>query len=202
MTIFKLITIMLAVLPTLLFAAEADPHAADRAQMLTILQEAEQGINQQNIDLFAKHIADDARVTWLNAEVSVGPQGVRDYYQKMVGAGKDAILSRYMTHHQVTDPARFYGDTVAVANGTMQDEFTPHARNPFKFDSRWTATLVKQGDVWKIASLNFSTNSFNNVLIDELKSKIISTALMASLTGLFLGVFIGARWARKRLNSK
>jgi hypothetical protein len=125
-------------------AEEMDSHAADRQQLLAMMQECEQGINAQNIELLAKHVDESARVTWLNGEVSVGPDGVRQYFRQMVGNDPGAVLSRYTTHAQVDGHARFYGD-VAVANGTMEDEFTPRARGVFKFHSRWTAVFVKQG---------------------------------------------------------
>jgi hypothetical protein len=166
-------------------AEGVDTHAADRQQLLSIMAESERGINEQNIDLLATHVDESARITWLNNEVSVGPEGVRQYFKRMVGSGADAVLSRYTTHASVTDHARFYGD-VAVANGTMEDEFTPHARGVFKFHSNWAATFVKKGDQWKIVSLNFSTNTFNNSLIDELRQKIWMFSIAGALAGLLL----------------
>jgi hypothetical protein len=172
-------------------AEEVDVHAEDRAQLRSILAESERGINFGDISLFTKHIDEDARVTFLNGEVVTGPQGVQAYFQRMVGDDANAVLSQYETKAAVSDLARFYDD-VAVANGTMHDVFTPKARGVFEFDSIWSVTFVKKAGTWKIVSLHFSTNAFNNALTEELKSKIWQVALMVALAMmvLMLGVMV------------
>jgi len=172
-----------------------DPRSADRQQLLGILGDIKQGINEAKIELMTKHIDDTAVVTWLNAEVSTGPEGVRGYFARMVGNGPDAVLSKYATEPKIDQQARFYGD-VAVANGTTEDEFTPHHRAPFRFSSRWTATLLKKDGEWKIISLNLSTNTFNNALTKELERYAIYSAAGGLAGGMLivgLGCFIRRR---------
>lgn len=176
-------------------AEDADAHAQDRLQLRRILEESQRGINTQEIALFTKHIATEARVTFLNGEVVQGPQGVQDYFRRMVGNDPAAVLSQYQTKADVADLARFYGD-VAVANGTMHDVFTPKIRGVFEFDSKWSATFAKQDGVWKIVSLHFSTNAFNNALTEELKEKIKQSALLAALTVAI--VMLAISWLRRR----
>ncbi|WP_265946628.1 YybH family protein [Dechloromonas sp. A34] len=167
-----------------------DERAADRQQLLGILGDIEHGINDANIELMVRHIDDKAVVTWLNAEVSQGPDGVRAYFKRMVGSGPDTVLSKYQTHPKISQPAIFYGD-VAVANGTTEDEFTPHRRSVFNFSSRWTASLRKVDGQWKIIALNLSTNTFNNALISELER----FALLTGVGGLLGGLLLAAAWA-------
>lgn len=170
------------------YAAE-DDRAADRQALLLILKDVETGINDANVDLMARHIDDKAVVTWLNAEVSNGPDEVRAYFRRMVGDAPGTILSKYSTHPQIAGPATFYGD-FAVAHGTTADEFTPHHRSVFRFDTRWTASLRKSDGQWKIVALNLSTNTFNNVLTAELER----TALYTGLGGLAAGVVAAGAW--------
>jgi hypothetical protein len=195
-TIVRWILLTSMVLSSLAIAEEADPHAQDRLQLRSILEESQRGINTQEISLFTKHIAPEARVTFLNGEVVQGPQGVQDYFRHMVGNDPNAVLSQYQTKADVVDLARFYGADVAVANGTMHDVFTPKARGVFEFDSKWSATFAKQDGVWKIVSLHFSTNAFNNALTDELKEKIKQSALLAALT--VAVVMLAVNWLRRR----
>ena len=166
-----------------------DGHAADRQQLLHILDDIERGINEANIEMMVRHIDKKAVVTWLNAEVSHGPDDVRAYFKRMVGSGPDTVLSKYVTHPKISQQAIFYGD-VAVANGTTEDEFTPHRRSVFKFSSRWTATLRKTEGQWKIIALNLSTNTFNNALIVELEQ----LAVFAGAGGLLGGLLLSAAW--------
>lgn len=185
----SLLVFLLSCLLGTALAFGEDERAADRQQLLGILGDIERGINDANVELMVRHIDDKAVVTWLNAEVSQGPDGVRDYFRRMVGSGPDTVLSKYQTHPKISQPAIFYGD-VAVANGTTEDEFTPHRRSVFHFSSRWTATLRKLDGQWKIIALNLSTNTFNNALISELER----FALFTGAGGLVGGLLLAGAW--------
>lgn len=191
--LFRSLGATFLLLGSVVFAQGADSRKEDRQQLLAILAEIERGINEVNIDLMAKHFDEKATVTWLNAEVSHGPEGVRSYFKRMVGNGPDAVLSKYVTHPQISQSTQFYAD-VAVANGTTEDEFTPHHRGPFNFHTVWTATLIKREGKWKIISLTLSTNTFNNVLIDELKQY----AVYAGMGGALLGMLLVTAWCYLR----
>ena len=111
-----------------------DPHAEDRKQLLQIFSEIENGINEQNIERMVAQMDENATVIWLNAEASRGHADIKAYYKRMVGTG-DAILKKYTTKAKVAAPARFFGD-IAVADGTMDDEFFPIKRDVFKLDRK------------------------------------------------------------------
>ena len=165
-------------------AENPDPRADDRQALLKVFSEMEAGINDQNIERFLAQMTDDAVVTWLNAEVSRGKPEIRAYYKRMVGH-KDAILSKYLTKATVSAPARFYGD-VAVANGTMADDFYPIKRDVFKLDSRWSSTSAKINGEWKVVGLHFSSNVFTNTLTAELERAIWYAGGGGLLAGLLL----------------
>jgi len=165
-------------------ADSPDPRAEDRKALLKVFSEMEAGINDQNIDRFLAQMTDDAVVTWLNAEVSRGKPEIRAYYKRMVG-NADAILNKYLTKATVSAPARFFGD-VAVANGTMADDFFPIKRDVFKLDSRWSSTSAKINGEWKVVSLHFSSNVFTNNLTAELERAIWYAGIGGLLAGLLL----------------
>lgn len=168
------------------FAAAADdPHAEDRKQLLQIFAEIEKGINEQNIDRMVAQMDENATVVWLNAETSRGHKEIRAYYNRMVGKSGDAILSKYLTKAKVAAPARFFGD-IAVADGTMVDEFVPIRRDAFKLDSNWSVTCAKLNGQWKVVHLHLSSNVFNNNLLDEVKHMVWYAAAGGVLAGLVL----------------
>lgn len=181
-----------------------DNHQAERQQLKIMLTDIEQGINGGDIELMAKYIDAEGTVTWLNAEVSKGPSEVRDYFKRMVGHGKDAVLSKYETHPKIDQTTRFY-DNVAIASGTTEDTFTPHERAAFKFTTRWTATLLQRDGEWKIASLSLTTNSFNNALTQELERYVIFAGAGGAGAGLLTGlacVFLFCRNRKKKICTK
>lgn len=174
-------------------AADNDPHAADRKQLLQLMNEVESAINEQNVDRMLTQFADDATITWLNAEVSRGKAEIKAYYQRMVGA-EGAILKKYLTKASLGAPARFYGN-IAVAEGSTADEFFPWKRGIFKFDSRWSGTMAKFDGQWKLVSLHLSTNVFTNPLIAEYEQMLRLVGIGAFAAGLLLMFFL-MRWLR------
>ena len=146
-------------------AADPDPHAEDRKELLKVFREIEASINAQDVDRMVQQMAPNATVTWLNGEVSRGHAEIKAYYDRMV-KGEKRILDKYTTAAKVAAPARFFGD-VAVADGTTEDEFFPVARGPFRLSSRWTSTSAKIDGQWKVVGLHLSSNVFTNPLMDD-----------------------------------
>lgn len=173
--------------------APNDPHAADRQQMLHIFREVEASINEQSLDRMVKQMDPAATVVWANGEISRGPAEILAYYDRMV-KGPDRVLSRYTTKAKLNGHARFLADgNVAIADGTMEDEFTSTLRGPFKLNSNWTTTLAKINGEWKVVALHLSANVFNNVLLDDAKKAIAYTTGGGLLAGALIGWFLGRR---------
>jgi Domain of unknown function (DUF4440) len=197
----RTLTALTLLLATSVFAQPApgspeDPHAADRQLLLKIFHEVEESINSQSLERMAKQMDDNAVVVWANGEVSRGPKEVLAYYDRMV-KGPDRILTKYLTKAALHGHARFLGDgTVAIADGTMEDEYFPIVRGPFKLSAKWTTTAAKINGEWKVVALHLSANVFNNVLLDEAKSALLYTGVGGLVGGLAVGWFIGSRRRR------
>lgn len=183
-----------ALLRPLPMTAQTDLHQDDRQALLKILAEVEKAINAQDIDGILAQMRPDCTVTWWNAEISRGHDEIRAYYRRMV---KDPgrIISKYTTHAKLGDHARFIGsgEDVALADGSMEDEFFPIIRGPFQLNSRWSATAAKSGGEWKIVNLHLSSNVFTNVLISELTQALWITGGACLFAGGLAGWFIGRR---------
>jgi hypothetical protein len=177
--------------------AQTDLHHDDRLALLKILSEVEKAINAQDVEGILAQMGPDCTVTWWNAEISRGHDDIRAYYRRMV---KDdgRFISKYTTQAKLGDHARFIGSgaDVAVAEGTMEDEFFPIIRGPFKLNSRWSATAAKSDGVWKIASLHLSSNVFTNTLISELTRALWYAGGAGLIAGGLAGWFLGRRQKR------
>lgn len=172
-------------------------HDQDRQEMLKILDQVQAAINGQSMDKLVALMTPQTTVTWLNGEVSRGPEEVKSYYYRMV-QGPERILTKYETSAKIAAPARFLGDgTIAVADGTSHDHFTPAARGFFELDSRWSTTLQKIDGQWKIINLHLSANVFNNNLLDEVKQLILYVGAGCLVAGLALG-YLASRFLLAR----
>ncbi len=174
--------------------AQEDLHQHDRQALLKILSEVEKAINAQDIEGILAQMSPDCTVIWWNAEVSRGYDDIRAYYRRMV---KDPgrIISKYTTQAKLGEHARFVGvgSDVALADGSMEDEFFPIVRGPFKLNSRWSATAAKSGSEWKIVSLHLSANVFTNSLISELTRALWYAGCAGLVLGGLAGWFLGRR---------
>ncbi len=178
-------------------AAEADPYVADRQALLHVFREIEAGINAQDIERMVAQMSPQATVTWLNGEVSRGHDEIRAYYQRMV-KGEQRILDRYLTSAKVGASARFFAaGQIAVADGTMEDEFFPVARGPFKLSSHWSSTSAKIDGQWQVVALHLSSNVFTNSLMTEAKNALWYAGGGGLVTGGLLGFLLG-RLRRRR----
>lgn len=167
-----------------------DPYAADRQELLRIFAEVEGSINSQSLERMAAQMDPEAVVVWANAEVSRGPKEILEYYDRMV-KGKGRILTKYLTKAELHGHARFLADgTVAIADGSMEDEFFPVIRGPFKLSSKWTTTAAKINGEWKVVSLHLSANVFNNVLLDETKALLLKGVLAGAAAGALLASLV------------
>jgi SnoaL-like domain len=183
-----------ALLRPLPMTAQNPLHQEDRQALLKILSEVEKAINAQDIDGILAQMRPDCTVIWWNAEVSRGHDEIRAYYRRMV---KDdgRLISKYTTRAKLGDHARFVGSgaDVALADGSMEDEFFPIIRGPFKLNSRWSATAARDGGEWKIVSLHLSSNVFTNELISELTRALWYAGGAGLVVGGLAGWFLGRR---------
>jgi ketosteroid isomerase-like protein len=182
--------------------AQNDLHQEDRQALLKILSEVEKAINAQDIEGIIAQTSPDCTVTWWNAEISRGHDEIRAYYRRMV---KDPgrIISKYTTQAKLGAHARFVGSgaDVALADGSMEDEFFPIIRGPFKLSSRWSATAAKSGGEWKVVNLHLSSNVFTNTLISELTRALWFAGGAGVVIGGLAGWFLGRRTRRRSLPS-
>jgi len=190
-----------ALLQPMPLKAQDDLHQEDRKALLKILSEVEKAINAQDIEGIVAQMSPDCTVTWWNAEISRGHDEIRAYYRRMA-KDEGRIINKYVTQAKLGAHARFVGSgaDVALADGSMEDEFFPIVRGPFKLNSRWSATSAKSGGQWKIVNLHLSSNVFTNVLISELTRALWYAGGVGLLAGAIAGWFLGRRARPSRVS--
>ncbi len=185
-------TVRLCLLLLLTFAFVApvlaqDPTEAEHNQLRALRDDMVDAVNKNDIDRLLTHLAPNVVVTFEDAEVARGPEGVRAYYQKMM-KGPGAIVASFQTSVAVDDLTVLYGDDTGVAFGSADDKFTLSSGTQLALKSRWTATLVKQDGKWAVAAFHASAGMFDNPILDKMKT----TAYIAGVFGLVMGLTLGA----------
>lgn len=170
---------------------EADPTAAITALRSSLVD----SFNKGDLDRLLSHLAPDVVITWQNGEICRGPEQVRTYYNKMMN-GPDKIVASVHSDPQVTD-RKVYGDW-AVSWGVMNDHFKLTDGRDLKMDSKFTATIARIGEEWKVTSFHLSVNAFDNSILSLAMSKTATwTGIAAGAIALILGIIVGRMGRRK-----
>jgi uncharacterized protein (TIGR02246 family) len=188
-------------LATPLAAQEKKEHPA-HDELRAVKKKLVDAVNTNDLETLLSLLDDDVVVTWQNAEVSRGPKQVREYYDKMM-KGPNKIVDTIKIDPTVDDLSHLYGDaTTAVAYGGSKDRYKLSDGRDFVVESRWSATAVKRGGQWKIASFHASANMFDNpVMWIALRKGMTWTGIGAGALGLLLGVIV-TRFIGRRRQSK
>jgi ketosteroid isomerase-like protein len=153
------------------------------------------GMNSGDVEAQLAFLHPNVVVTWHNAEVSRGREGVRNYLDRML-KGPSAVVSKFGAEVKVDELSILYGTDTAIAFGSAHEHFTLTSGRSFDFTGRWSATLVKEGGKWLVANLHTSDNIFDNPLLNQVKAMLPWVAGGALLLGL-LGGWVIARRGRR-----
>jgi hypothetical protein len=80
----------------------------------------------------------------------------------------------------------------------MHDRFVLTDGGEMAFNSKFTATIARRGQVWKVTSFHLSVNAFDNAILHYAVRKIAMwTTLIALPAGLLIGFLVGRLRQRK-----
>jgi hypothetical protein len=137
----------------------------------------------------------DVIATWQDGTTSKGYDEVLAEFDKL------SKFIKKMTVQPTTDMRVILEDgKVAVSSGNMRDTYDlarggqgiGHPPAQVALESRWSATLIKEGGSWILVSFSASTNAFNNPVIHlYLKSRVLIGAGLAAIVGLIVGFLVG-----------
>lgn len=97
---------------------------------------------------------------------------------------------------EADERAQIYQGTFAVARGDTRERYELTDGRSFDLNGRWTATLVKDGDAWKLLAVHTGVNFLDNPVIALVGKSNVWTAAMAAGLGLLAG-FVGGWFARR-----
>lgn len=166
-------------------AAVEDPA---HNELRALRSEVIEAITKGDIDAVVAHVHPNVVVTWQNAEVCRGVAGLRDFFNRM---GKTTFKG-YKVPPTPDDLTILYGGDTGVSFGKVVGEYTLLGKQ-LEFNSRWTATLVKENGKWLLASYHVSLNALDNPLINGAKQSLVWIGVGAGVAGILVGFLLGKR---------
>lgn len=188
----RLIMICLMLIFSMHHLAFADQYDNDRHQMKLILNNIIKGVNEKNVEVITPYLLPDVVVTFYDGRVAVGQAAVADYFTKMLTA-KSPILTGVVIDGSEDKPATILNGNVAIAWGWIDNSLQFVNGSKLDVNGRWSTTMIKESDKWKIASIHFSTNIFDNALLNQAKNSLMWVGIITLIIGLIVGWFIGKK---------
>ena len=149
-------------------------------------------INKGDIERQLTFLHPNVVVTWQNAEISRGREGVRAYLNRML-SGPDKVVDSYSTELNVDELTILHGGDTGISFGSAVEHFKLANGSNLDNPSRWTTTAVREGDEWLIASVHASSNLFDNPVLTIAKRATYVAAGICLVVGLVIGFLLGKR---------
>lgn len=180
-----------------------DPREADHEALRALMRSATEAVNTRKFDLLTPRLHAGFTVIAVDNTKLVGIDAFRNYWNGLFD-GPNAALVSVETKPVADELTFFLGDSVGVVYGTSEDTFTFRKNAVFKegekrsMKTRWSAAVVKEGDAWKLVNVHFSTNPFDNPMLDAATGAVKRTAVLAGVAGLVLGLLLMGLLRRRR----
>ncbi len=175
-------------------SVSAEPDADSAEQIHEQLRELRDRMfaayEKRDMDALLKDVAPDVVITWQNADRNEGHEEFLQFYDEMMN-GDSRIVQDISSEFEVDELSVLYNDDTAVARGTLADHFVLTDGSDFTLNSKWTATVIKIDDAWKVTSFHASANIFDNPILSYAQSWLVKVGLMGGVVGLLLGLVVG-----------
>jgi ketosteroid isomerase-like protein len=148
-----------------------------------------EAIREEDIEKQLGFVSKDVVVVWQNGEVVRGHQGLRDFYKKIM-SGPDKVFRGYAQPPSPEELTILYGGDTGISYGTDVGKYRVSGRD-FEMKNYWTATLVKEGGKWVIASYHVSANVLDNPPLSAARTNAYLAGGVAAVLGLVAGMVVG-----------
>jgi len=142
---------------------------ADHEQLRQLLRTAREAVNSDQPELLQAYLHQDYVITLMNQEVVTQEKSLKQVFHEWFKQ-PGALLKSMRTEPEASIQTNIYGGRFGVCYGTSVDTYELADGRQFKFDSKWTATVIKENDQWQLVALHVGVDPIDNPLIDGYRS--------------------------------
>jgi len=187
-----LLTAVVLAAPMLAPAQTAKPEDPAHQELRLLRDKLLAAMNKSDLDGILAVLHTNVVITWHNAEVSRGREGVRSYYNRIM-SGPVKLVNSFTCGLNVDELTILYGGNTGISFGSSDEHFKLTSGKDLNVKGRWTATVIKENGQWLVTSLHASTNLFDNVLLDVTKQMMKIAVAISLFAGAAIGWFLGRR---------
>ena len=145
-------------------------------------------------EMLDQNVHKDVIATWQDGTTSRGHAGVIAEFDKL-----KQFIDKMQVNPSTDQRLVLESGNLVVASGEMRDDYALARGRKVNLKSRWSATLVRDGERWVLVSFSASTNAFDNEVIDlYLLAAKYKAWGVAGVISLIVGLVIGAAVAKSR----
>ena len=182
---------------------EKKPENPAHEELRELRGRMQAAMNSKDIDALLTGVTEDVVFSTMNGDVVRGKDGIRAYFSKMM-TGPDAMVKEVNTAFEADDLTLLFGGSLGepedagVAFGKSKDSYVLKDGTEFQVEPRWTATMIREPDGWKVASFHYSVNMFDNPLFNKLKGMTKQVGFAGLGIGLLVGMLVGFLLGRRK----
>jgi ketosteroid isomerase-like protein len=192
--------LFLLILP-IFFASQSDCWGQDESPVHEELRKLRDRIfasyEARDLEALLRDVHPEVIATWQNGFRARGHEDVRTFYKEML-SGDKPVVRDVKSKLTVDGLSVLLGDNTAVACGNLADQFDLTSGSQLNMDSKWTATVVKQGDRWVVASFHVSASVFDNPVLSAVQSWLTNCIFGAAAIAAVVGGVVGFKMAGKK----
>ena len=183
---------------TAAFAQDAGGDEAIHNELRALRTRAVEAVNRRDAEALLAEMTGDVVFTAMNNEVVRGRADARAYYDRMLGGAARVIEDMRITVEPDALATLHNNGESAVSTGNSEAYFKIRGGLEFTAPLRWTAGLVRENGAWKIASMHFSANVFQNPVDAGIRRHLPLMLAVAGGAGLLIGGAFGLVLGRRR----
>lgn len=169
--------------------AEAQDVEATHDEIRSLRDDLIAAINGRDTDALLPLLHADVILTaqaGSRLETIRGHEGIREYMNALL-IGDDAGVRELTLNPTVDELTILHGDDTGIAYGESTDHYVLRNSSEFVLKTRWSSTIVKDSDGWKVAALHISSNLFDNPVLNGQERILKIAAAVLGILGLMLG---------------
>ncbi|CAN5618463.1 hypothetical protein BH09VER1_BH09VER1_22600 [soil metagenome] len=176
--------------------AESTPSDQPTAEIVRLREGLTASFKKGDVEKLLSYLDPNVVVMWQNGEICRGREEVRAFYNRMM-TGDNRVVREITSEPEVLGRL-VYGDW-AVSWGNLHDHFVLKNGSDLPFNSGFTATIAKRGDIWLVTAFHASVNAFDNPVTKlSIRKTTTYVAMAAGGAGVLVGVAAALLIRRKK----
>ena len=175
---------------TLSAQEEEEPHAEDHEQLRAMLVLLRDAVNAKDFRALEPHMYSTFSATMIDQNLLTTTDEFTRYFERLF-VGDDPLITSLTMSPVADELTQIYDDKYGIARGGNTEVYELASGKTYTLESRWTATLIKDDDQWKLLAIHSGVNFLDNPILAAAGRASIYFGSGGLAIGLLAGLLFG-----------